>query len=186
MTRRGTNALWLIVGMALLAVEGRTCTVSGVISNVDMVKTADSVVRATAIEYANPPRDPGIQTTGVPDSRVRFKVSETIRGQSVQDLVLPGYLVSTDDFNDRPAPYTFVRPGGRAGSCFANSYRRDAQYLLFLKQTAQGDITVNWAALAPVNEQLRSAEDPWLTWVRQQTESHFPPVVIWPPSPVLR
>jgi hypothetical protein len=53
MTRRGTNALWLIVGMALLAVEGWTCTVSGVISNVDMVKTADSVVRARAIEYAN-------------------------------------------------------------------------------------------------------------------------------------
>jgi hypothetical protein len=61
-----------------------------------------------------------------------------------------------------------VRPGGRRGSCFANSYRRDAQYLLFLKKPNRGDLTVNWAALAPVNEQLRSAEDPWLIWVRQQ------------------
>ena len=27
--------------------------------------------------------------------------------------------------------------------------------------------TVNWYALGPVNEQLRSAGDPWLAWVRQ-------------------
>jgi hypothetical protein len=62
----------------------------------------------------------------------------------------------------------FVRPGGRAGSCFANSYRRDAEYLLFLKKLKGGEFTVNWAALAPVNEQIRSAEDPWLIWVREQ------------------
>jgi hypothetical protein len=27
---------------------------------------------------------------------------------------------------------------------------------------------VNWYALGPVNEQLRSATDPWLVWVKQQ------------------
>jgi hypothetical protein len=107
-------------------------------------------------------------TTGVPDSRVRFTVIETVKGQAIQELVLPGYLVSTDDFNDKPAPYLFVRPGGRAGSCFANSYRRDGQYLLFLKRPKAGEFTANWAALAPVNEQLRSSEDPWLIWVREQ------------------
>jgi hypothetical protein len=95
-------------------------------------------------------------------------VIETVKGQAIQEIVLPGYLVSTDDFNDKPAPYSFVRPGGRAGSCFANSYRRDAPYLLFLKKSKDRELTVNWAALTPVNEQIRSSEDPWLIWVREQ------------------
>jgi hypothetical protein len=29
---------------------------------------------------------------------------------------------------------------------------------------------VNWYALAPVNEQLHSDVDPWLLWVREQTQ----------------
>jgi hypothetical protein len=110
--------------MALLSNNGYSCSVSGIISNVDMVKAADVIVWAKAVDYARPPSDPIIVTTGVPDSRVPFTVIETIKGQAIQELVLPGYLVSTDDFNDKPAPYSFVRPGGRAGSCFANSYRR--------------------------------------------------------------
>jgi hypothetical protein len=165
-----TNVLWLILGAALFTPEGHTCSVNGIISNVDMVTAADAVVRAKAVEYASPPSDPHTWTTGVPDSRVRFKVIETIRGQSISDLIQPGYLVRADDFNDRPSPYQFVRPGGRAGSCFANSYREEAEFLLFLKKTKDGNFTVNWAALAPVNEQLHSADDPWLLWVRKEAQ----------------
>jgi len=88
----------------------------------------------------------------------------------ISDLILPGYLVDRDDFNDRPAPYTFVRPGGRAGSCFANPYRSGAQFLLFLKKTIAGELTVNWYALAPVNEQLHSDDDPWPLWVRERAQ----------------
>jgi hypothetical protein len=29
-------------------------------------------------------------------------------------------------------------------------------------------LTPYWAALQPVNEQLRGAADPWLLWVREQ------------------
>ncbi len=170
MVGQKSNVLWMILGAALFTTEGHTCTVSGIISNVDMVTAADTVVRARAVEYASPPSDPHTWTTGVPDSRVRFKVIEIIRGQRISDLVLPGYLVHTDDFNDQRPPYTFVRPGGRSGSCFANSYRDDAQFLLFLKKTKAGEFTVNWAALAPVNEQLHSADDPWLLWVREQAQ----------------
>jgi hypothetical protein len=32
--------------------------------------------------------------------------------------------------------------------------------------------TVNWYALGPVNEQLRSANDPWVQWVRQQIKAN--------------
>lgn len=165
-----TNVLGLILGAALFAPDGHTCSVNGIISNVDMVTAADAVVRAKAVEYASPPSDPHVLTTGVPDSRVRFKVIETIRGQSISELILSGYLVRVDDFNDQPSPYTFVRQGGRSGSCFANSYREEAEFLLFLKKTKDGSLTVNWAALAPVNEQLHSTDDPWLLWVRKEAE----------------
>jgi hypothetical protein len=139
-----------------------------------MVNNADVIVRARAVEYATPPSNPNLWTTGVPDSRIHFKVIERIRGPEMSELVLPGYLVDRDDFNDHPPPYTFVRPGGRAGSCFANSYRAGAQFLLFLKKTKDGEFTVNWYALGPVNEQLHSDDDPWLIWVREQAAGPRP------------
>jgi hypothetical protein len=134
MAHRKLKTVWLSLGLALLSNDGYSCTGSGMISNENMVRVADVIVWAKAVDYARQPSDPSIVTTGVPDSRVRFTVIETVKGQAIQELVLPGYLVSIDDFNDKPAPYSFVRPEGRAGSCFANSYRRDAQYLLFLKK----------------------------------------------------
>jgi hypothetical protein len=144
------------------------CSIVAPISAVEMVRSADAIVRATAVEYARAPADPEVFTTGEPDSLVRFKLEEILKGKDIHDeLVLSGYLSERDDFNDHRSPYTFVRPGGRAGSCFANSYRRGAQFLLLLKGS-RASFTVNWYALGPVNEQLRSATDPWLLWVRDQ------------------
>ena len=163
-----TNAVWLTLGLVMFSTDGYTCSVARILSNVEMVAAAEAIVRATAVEYAQAPSDSKRWTTGVPDSTVRFKVLEVVQGDSGAEVILPGYLGSADDFNDQQPPYTFVRPGGRHGSCFANSYRRGAQYLLFLKKAKGGEVTVNWAALAPVNEQLRSTEDSWLAWVRQQ------------------
>jgi hypothetical protein len=54
------------------------------------------------------------------------------------------------------------------GSCFANSYRQKAQFLLVLKKQADGTFTANWFALGPVNEQLRADNDPWLEWIRAE------------------
>jgi hypothetical protein len=134
-----------------------------------MVRDADTLVRVLAVEYETPPADLSMRTTGVPESRIRFSVLEVIRGQGIEkEIVLPGYLSDRDDFNDQPPPYSFVRPNGRSGSCFANTYRTGAQFLLVLKKTKDGDYTVNWYALGPVNEQLRSDTDPWLVWVRQE------------------
>jgi hypothetical protein len=104
-----------------------------------------------------------------PDSTVRFKVLEVIRGEMPGDhFDLRGALVDTDDFNDQKSPYKFVRPDGRKGSCYATSYRTGAQFLLMLKST-QRSFTVEWYALGPVNEQLHSTDDPWLLWVRAQS-----------------
>jgi len=131
---------------------------------------ADVIVRATAVSYNKAPEEN--RTTGMPDSTVEFRVDEVLKGENVGNtLVMNGYLNDKDDFNDRAVPYDFVRPGGRAGSCFANSYKKGAMFLLFLKRKEQ-KLTPYWAALTPTNEQLRSSDDPWLRWVKDFLQSH--------------
>jgi hypothetical protein len=97
-------------------------------------------------------------------------VLEVIRGKVPADLFLDGVLVGEDDFNDETSPYDSVRSEGRRGSCFASSYRTGGQFLLLLKKRGS-DFTVDWYPLAPVNEQLRSVNDPWLLWVRTQANA---------------
>jgi hypothetical protein len=131
----------------------------------ELFDNAEVIVRATAIRYAKPPGDPRFTTTGVPDSTIEFRVEDKLSGKSVPDtLVLNGYLSEKDDFNELPVPYMFVRPGGRSGSCFANTYKEGAQFLLFLKKT-EDVYTSNISALGPTNEELHGNDDPWLAWV---------------------
>ena len=154
----------------LLSLHAYPCSRAVPVSSVEMVNQADVIVRATAERYDVAPKNPKVVTTGEPDSTIRFHVLEVIRGDARTDLTLPGYLSDKDDFNDRPSPYDFVRPGGRAGSCFANTYRSRAQFLLLLKKQKSGELTVDWYGLGPVNEQLHSTNDPWLLWVRAEAQ----------------
>jgi hypothetical protein len=157
--------LALIVSLILSQSGILGCSRIGPVVPEDVVAGADLIIRATAVEYAKPPANPNLMTTGEPDSIVRFRVDQTVKGHHVPGyLELSGYLVATNDFNDQPAPYKFVRPGGRRGSCFANSYTTQGEYLLILK-LHNGVYTTDWYALGPTNEQLHPADDPWLRWV---------------------
>jgi hypothetical protein len=159
----------------LFSLNAFPCSRIGPVSSVEMVNQADVIIRATAEKYDVAPSDPHLaqtwkvnRTTHVPDPIIRFQILEVIRGESLTDLTLHGYLNDRDDFNDRPSPYNFVRPGGRHGNCVAYNYRSGAQFLLLLKKQESGELTVNWYPLGPVNEQLHSEDDPWLLWVRSQ------------------
>lgn len=155
--------------LLMISTTAEPCSIGRPVSPEDVVRGADAIVRVRAVQYVRPPQDPAVWTTGEPDSQVEFRTIEILKGAPVPStVVLPGYLVDRDDFNELKAPYTFVRPGGRAGSCYANSYRRNAEFLLMLKQRSDRSYTVNWYALGPVNEQLRNDGDPWLLWVRNQ------------------
>ena len=137
----------------------------------DELFAADVIVRATAVRYVTGP-DPNTRTTGEPESAIEFRVEEALKGESLpESVVLHGYLSDRDDFNDGEVPYKFVRRDGRAGSCFANSYREGAQFLLFLKKKGEG-FTPNFSALGPTNEQLRGADDAWLRWVKEYLKTH--------------
>jgi hypothetical protein len=166
---RATKLLVFAVGVALLLApdvflgSANACSRSSPISIPKMLDEADLIVTAFPLRYLREPGD--VRTTGKPESLIVFRIQSVLKGKAPSDtLCLNGYLGDRDDYNDHPVPYSFVRPGGRAGSCFANTYKHTAQFLLVLKQTP-GGYTVDWEALAPVNEQLRSDQDPWLLWV---------------------
>jgi hypothetical protein len=162
-----------IITLLACAADAYSCKIAKPVSNVDMVREANVIVRARAENYAVPPKTQTTQTgfDVNSDSRIRFRALEVIRGKTVADVVLPGTLVDIDDFNDQPSPYTFVRPNGRRGSCFATSYRSGGEFLLMLKERDHGEFTINWYPLAPVNEQLHLVNDPWLPWVRKQASA---------------
>lgn len=134
----------------------------------DELWAADVIVRATAVKYVREPDPKQWTTNGVPGTQVEFKVEEVLRGKKIpKTLVLRGYLNDEDDFNELPVPYKFVRMNGRSGSCFANTYRKGGEFLLFLEKTAEG-YSPNISALGPTNEQVRGGNDPWVVWVRTE------------------
>lgn len=136
----------------------------------EFVDSATLVVRARAERLdslvLNRPASATRPETSYTVPAVRFTVLETLRG-NIPDtgLALVGTLVDRDDFNPLPVPYQMVRMAGQRGDCFASEYRAGGEYLLLLRDTGYGP-TARWAALAPLNEQIRGPEDPWLEWVR--------------------
>jgi hypothetical protein len=140
-------------------------------SSTAMVSRAEMIVRAVAVDYDKAPVGDLRQLNEPGDAAIEFKVKEILKGENVPStMILNGYLTGRDDFNDQPVPYDFVRPGGRGGSCSAYEYAQGAEFLLFLKRI-DDKLTIRWYALAPTNEQLHSADDPWVVWVKEQLKS---------------
>jgi hypothetical protein len=132
------------------------------------VAEAEIIVRAVAVDsvdglVAEPADWPRQEGRGVV-----LRVVETFRGTlQVASLTMPGVLVARDDFNEGAVPYRIVRRAGQRGDCYAREYRRGGEYLILLRRIGS-TFTPHWAALAPLNEQIRGADDPWLAWVRSQ------------------
>lgn len=151
--------------------KANACSRVGRFTFDELFKGSQAIVRVTAVKYAKAPGNPNIWTTGQPDSVIEFKVEEKLAGKDIPEtLTLNGYLSDEDDFNEVPVPYMFVRPNGRHGSCFANTYKKGAQFLLFLGKS-DSEFTTNISALGPTNEQLHSEDDPWIVWVRNYLKS---------------
>jgi len=166
-----TLLLSSLVSLSPFALISRACRRVVPISLDDILLKADAVVRASAVEYVKAPVG-DIRELNVPSGvSIRFKVNEVVKGQDLpQELVINGYLTDFDDFNDRPVPYDFVRPGGRHGNCTAYEYKRGAEFLLFLKKS-EGKLSPYWDALSPTNEQLHSNTDPWISWVKDRLKT---------------
>ena len=151
--------------LAVIAAHGTAAGCGGLYGNAAIwVREADVIVRARAIEETPLPA----RVLGM-SSQVRFEIVETLKGRASQDsLTFPGRLTEVDDSNDTAGSAKWVRRGGRAGSCFADSYRRGAEFLLMLRRGQDGALTPYWASLGATNEQLFGPDDEWLAWVRRQ------------------
>jgi hypothetical protein len=131
------------------------------------VLDAQVIVRAVAVGTDSVSL---IEDPAFPDAVV-FRVLEVLRGaEPVTRLILQGKLVPRDDFNSGPVPYRMVRGSGQRGDCSAREYRLGAEYLFLLRSRA-GGWTPHWAGLAPLNEQIRGGDDPWVVWVRRELGS---------------
>jgi hypothetical protein len=147
--------------------------VAGACSRVNQLPSADALVaRASVIVVAAAARYE-IQPAGPGRGLIEFHVEGILRGGELlpgsgrAPLLVAGRLTDVDDFNDRNPPYTFVRPTGRRGSCFADEYRQGARFLLLLNPERDGTLTPYWEALAPTNEQLHTNDHLWLAAVRR-------------------
>ncbi len=123
----------------------------------EVVREADLVVRAQAI--AVPPN------ARVPGGTVLLRVLEVLRGAHDRPfLTVPGELADYRSDSARRPPYREIDCVGRepgCGACYARRYREGTEYLLLLKGG-----TPYWAPLAPTNEEVSGAGDPWVVWVR--------------------
>src|SRR5258708_1260905 len=82
-----------LVVLMVFAVDAYPCKTALPVSNVEMVREADVIVRATAEGYAPAPKNPRSWTRFEPDSWIRFKVLEVVRGKMTADhLILPRVL----------------------------------------------------------------------------------------------
>jgi hypothetical protein len=150
-----------------LAIRSTACLGPPPLSPSVLVTRADVIVRATALQYVKTPREQMVELDFSSNGNIQFKVEEVLKGEAIPEtLTIEGLLSVVDDFNDDHVPYDMVRPGGRHGSCEVYSYKKDAEFLLFLRNE-EGKLTPYWASLSPTNEQLRSSDDAWLKWVKE-------------------
>jgi hypothetical protein len=156
-----------------VASPGLACSVTEMPTPAELLRRAETIVRVRADRFSDQAGQDG--TLAGSGTQVRFAVLEVLKGCSVGSTIeFNGRLGERDDPNDHPVPYTFVRPGGRSGNCFALEYRLNGEYLLLLARDSHAAyaqpnrLTPYWAPLTATNEQLFGPDDPWLAWVKKQ------------------
>jgi hypothetical protein len=177
---RRTFAFAFTISIFILALANpiRACLGPPPLSPSVLVTRADVIVRATALRYVKTPREQMVELDFSSSGNIQFKVEEILKGERVPaTLMIEGLLTVVDDFNDGLVPYHLVRRGRRHVSCEVYSYKKNAQFLLFLRKE-EGKLTPYWASMSPTNEQIRSPDDAWVKWVReylrtQKSESSF-------------
>jgi hypothetical protein len=169
MAFRGCGMVVLLLGLAAPATP---CSVRALTKPADLLKLATVIVRARADRLSTVPGQGG--NLAAASTQVEFTVLSVLKGRHLgSTLTFNGVLSERDERNPGTIPYQTARHSAD-GECFAMGYREGGYYLLFLKRGdhpayAQGQMwTPYWAPLAPSNEQLFGADDPWERWVSER------------------
>ena len=164
MLPRTTLRVLLLIGVAgLVSARDSSACFLGPQPPEVLVREADIIVRARATTTEVVPARAGIGTEHI----VRFIVLEQLKGPHLFDVISRGTLSARPQMNRAPMAYPIVKPSGLAGSCYATTYQKDGEYLLFLK-TVKGVVTPYWAPSSATNEQIVGPEDEWVLWVKEQ------------------
>jgi hypothetical protein len=100
------------------ASPGIACSVTEMPTPAELLRRAETIVRVRADRLSGRAGRDG--TLAGSDTQVRFAVLEVLKGPPIGSTIeFNGRLGGRDDPNDHPVPYTFVRPGGRSGKCWA-------------------------------------------------------------------
>jgi hypothetical protein len=151
-----STAMRLIVTLSLMpfmsGIDSSACAVPHVATASEITDGADTIllvkVANEKIERVSP---------------ITMDVLEVLKGDfKRKTAAVEGETARYHGPNDHPAPYDFVRPGGRFGNCFAEDYKAGGQFLLFLRN---GE--VHWSPLAATNEEVSGSKDPWVVWVKK-------------------
>jgi hypothetical protein len=152
----------LFLSMGPLAVVACSVGESFILpTNYDLVKEAEAIVLAEAVDYSRKRDrrgDPAENTVG-------FAILEVLKGDvATQRVTVEGYLRF---FRGRSAEGDFsrARPGAYSGSCIAMDYRLNHKYLLFL-DGFNGGWGVRFAAFSRVNEEVDGIDSPWVKAVK--------------------
>jgi hypothetical protein len=155
------------------ASPGFACSVTEISTPAEILRRAETIVLARAERLSDQAGQDG--TLAGSRTQVQFAILEVLKGSPIGSTIeFNGRLGGRDDPNDHPVPYTFVRPGGRSGNCFALEYRMDGEYLLLLARDSHAAyaqpnrLTPYWVPLAATNEQVFGPDDLWLAWVKKQ------------------
>lgn len=164
------------VGILAIGAPAFPCSVAGPLRTPQVLVERAALVVHARVEGVADVAGASESAEAESPTRVRFRVLRILKGSFDGDeLSFDGQVVAEDDWNDRPVPYDFVRPGGRRGNCFARDYKQGAEYLLLLDEVGtetagSSGWSPYWAALGPTNEQIAGSGDPWLAWVARQIE----------------
>jgi hypothetical protein len=150
----------LVLAFALGRADAMACSPDHIDSPQQLVARADAIYRLRPESGAESLKVDPQRFYPWPNSQIRFRVVGVVKGPALSSIVLPGSFAKMRDPNDHPPPYRFVRPGGRGGNCYATSYLKGQEYLVFLKGKS-----AYWSPLAPTGEEISGPKDPWLVWV---------------------
>lgn len=139
----------------------------------DLVRESTAIALVTVVGFDTSQHRTlilGVERAGTVLVRVDEKLREPFDAPLPDTLRIGGFETGHDDFNSDTVPYTRVRSQGLLGGCVASTYVLGGQYLLLLRRE-HGELTPYWAALEPVNEQVRGSDDPWVQWVRRAVQA---------------
>lgn len=127
-------------------------------SNFELVQIADVIVIAAPIDGRRDRNNPW-------DSRVKFRVAETLKGTPVNDIEVAGLGLGRSQPSN-PKSITFSHPEGHHGPCNRMTVSNGASYILLLERSKDGYRPLGYP-FSRVSENYAGEDAIWTRVVRE-------------------